>query len=322
MKALVQEGYGSPDVLELRDIEMPRVGENEVLVRVHAASVNALDWHMTRGMPYFIRLMAGIRAPRDRVRGVDLAGRVDAVGRNVTQFAPGDEVFGGSDGSFAEYTATKPERLTRKPSGLSYEQASTLYVAALTALQALRDKARLQAGQRVLINGAGGGVGTMAVQIAKWMGAHVTAVTRTESVDMVRSIGADEVIDHRSEDFTRRGERYDVIIYNGGNRPFGECRRVLSRNGALVVVGASAGKWLAPVSQLMGAAVLSLFVSQRIVPFVSKNDRADLEMLAELAQERHIRPVIDRQFPLGEAAEAIRYLGTGHARGKVVITVH
>ncbi len=323
MKAIVQEGYGSPpDVLKLRDIEVPRIDDQSLLVRVHAASVNALDWHVTRGMPYFIRAFDGVRKRRQSVRGVDLAGRVEAVGRNVARLAPGDDVFGGTNGSFAEYTVTTPDRLALKPVGLTYEQAAALHIAGLTALQGLRDKAHLEPGQRVLINGAGGGVGTFAVQLAKWLGAHVTAVTRTESIEMVRSIGADEVIDHGTEDFTRRSDRYDVLFDIGGNRPFAECRRVLARNGTLVAVGAPAGRWLAPASRLLGAAALSPFISQRLVPFISSNDRPGLELLAELAERGQIRPVIDRQYLLGEAAEAIRYVGTGHARGKVVITVY
>lgn len=321
MKAVVQVGYGSPDVLQLRDVEMPAVGDGGVLVRVHAASVNALDWHVTRGMPYFIRALSGIKSPRDSIRGVDLAGRVEAVGRNVSGLEPGDEVFGGSDASFAEYTVTKPERLAPRPAGLTYGEASTLYVAALTALQGLRNIGRLQPGQRLLINGAGGGVGTFAVQFAKWLGAHVTAVTRTESVDLVRSLGADEVIDYRTEDFTRRAERYDVLYDIGGNRPFAECRRVLTAKGTMVVVGAPAGRWIQPAGRLLQAAALSPFVSQRLVPFVSKNDPADLALLKDLAEAGTIRPIIDREYELRDAAEALRHVGSGRARGKVVIKV-
>lgn len=321
MKAIVQEGYGSPDVLHLRDIEVPAIHDDGVLVKVHAASVNALDWHTTRGMPYFIRALEGLPSPRHRVRGVDLAGRVEAVGRNVSRLRPGDDVFGGSHGSFAEYTATTAERLALKPPGLAYGEAAALHVAGLTALQGLRDKAQLRQGQRVLVNGAGGGVGTFAVQLAKVFGAHVTAVTRTESIQLVRSIGADEVIDHRVEDFTRRSERYDVIFDIGGNRPLSQCRRVLVRTGTLLVVGAPPGKWLAPAGRLLHAAALSPFVSQRLVPFVSHNDRAGLELLAKLAEGGQIRSVIDREYPLAVAADAIRYVGTGEARGKVVIKV-
>ena len=322
MKAIVQVGYGSPDVLELRDVEIPRIGDKGVLVKVHAASVNALDWHATRGMPYLIRVFNGLSTPRHSIRGVDLAGRVEAVGKNVRGLKPGDEVFGGSNGSFAEYTVTTPDRLAPSPGGFTHAQAAALHVAGLTALQGLRDKAQLRPGMRVLINGAGGGVGTLAVQIAKWLGAHVTAVTRTESIDMVRSIGADEVIDYRTDDFTRRGsERYDVLFDIGGSRPFADCRRVLVEKGALVVVGAPAGRWLAPATRLLQAAALSPFVSQRLVPFISKNDSAGLVLLKDLAETGKVLPVIDRQYELSEAAEAIRYVGAGRARGKVIINV-
>ena len=324
MKAIVQVGYGLPlDVLELRDVDMPRIKDHEVLVRVHTASVNMLDWHVTRGIPYLIRGMSGLRRPREQnqIRGVDLSGRVEAVGKNVTQFTPGDEVFGGSDGSFAEYTATKPERLAAKPAGLTHEQACTLYVAALTALQGLRDKARLQRGQSILILGAGGGVGTFAVQLAKWLGARVTAVTRTESIDLVRSLGADDVIDYRREDFTRRAERYDVFFDIGGTRSLADCRRVLAPRGAMVLVGATPGRWLG-FGRLLHGAALNPFVSQRFVPFISKNDVPGLALLKELAEAGTIRPAIDRRYPLGQAAESIRYVGSGAARGKIVVTMH
>ncbi|HET8625552.1 MAG TPA: NAD(P)-dependent alcohol dehydrogenase [Gemmatimonadales bacterium] len=321
MKAIVQEGYGSPAVLHLTDIEVPAIGDDGVLVRIHAASVNALDWHTTRGMPYFIRALDGLRSPRNRIRGVDLAGRVEAVGPNVTALRPGDDVFGGTDGSFAEYTATTVDRLAVKPVGLSYAEAAALHVAGLTALQGLRDKANLQAGQRVLVNGAGGGVGTYAVQLAKVFGAHVTAVTRTESIEMVRSIGAHEVIDHTAEDFTRRSERYDVIFDIGGTKPLGHCRRVLARSGMLLVVGAPAGRWLEPAGRLLKAVALSPFVSQRLVPFISHNDREGLAQLGGLAGRGQIRSVIDREYPLAEAANAIAHVGTGRARGKVVVKV-
>jgi NADPH:quinone reductase-like Zn-dependent oxidoreductase len=320
MKAIVQEAYGSPDVLKLREVETPSIDDNGVLVGVHAASVNALDWHITRGMPYLTRI-GGLRAPKDNIRGVDVAGRVVAVGKRVTRFQPGDEVFGGSNGSFAEYAPAAEKQLASKPPALSFEQSATLYVAGLTALQGLRDKARVQAGQRVLINGAGGGVGTFAVQIAKWLGALVTAVTRTESVDLVRSIGADEVIDHRREDFSRRGERYDVLFDIGGNRPFADCRRVMTPKAVLVAVGAPAGRWLAPATRLLKAAALSPFGSQRLVPFICQPDPPGLALLAELTQAGTICPVVDRRYPLRDVPEAIGYVGTGQARGKVVIQV-
>jgi NADPH:quinone reductase-like Zn-dependent oxidoreductase len=320
MKAIVQEGYGPPDVLKLREVDAPSIGGGGLLVEVHAASVNALDCHITRGTPYLVRI-GGLRAPKDRIRGVDLAGRVVAVGKRVTRFKPGDEVFGGSNGSFAEYAPTTENRLASKPPALSFEQAATLNIAGLTALQGLRDKAQVQAGQRVLINGAGGGVGTFAVQIAKWLGASVTAVTRTESVDLVRSIGADEVIDHRKEDFTRRGERYDVLFDIGGNHPFAHCRRVMAPHAVLVAIGAPPGRWLAPATRLLKAAALSPFGSQRLVPFVAKPDPRALATLAELTQARTIVPVIDRRYPLREAPDAIGHVETRNARGKVVVNV-
>jgi NADPH:quinone reductase-like Zn-dependent oxidoreductase len=225
MKAIVQEGYGSPDVLKLREIEMPASGDDGVLVEVHAASVNALDWHLARGVPIFLRALEAIGAPKYRIRGVDLAGRVTAVGKNVTRFKPGDAVLGGADGSFAEFAVTTETRLAPKPAGITFEQAATLNIAGLTALQGLRDRARVRASQRVLVNGAGGGVGTFAVQIAKWLGAHVTAVTRAGSIDVVRSLGADEIIDHDAEDFTSSRDRWDVIFDIGGNRPFSRTPR-------------------------------------------------------------------------------------------------
>lgn len=320
MRALVQTGYGSPDVLELREVEQPRISPRQVLVRVRAAAVNALDVHVTRGMPYFIRAFDGWRTPRQAIRGVDLAGDIAAVGDQVAGLRPGDRVFGGGDGSFAEYAVTAPGRLSVMPA-LSYEEAATLNIAGLTALQGLRDAARVRPVQRVLIHGAGGGVGTMAVQIARWLGAHVTAVTRTEQVEVVRSIGADTVIDHRREDFTRRGERWDVIFDVGGTRSMADCRRALDEKGTLVVVGAPAGRWLAPLTHMMRAAALSPFVSQRLVPLLSKNDAAGLATLGELAVAGTLRPVIGHRFELSHAADAIRLVASGQARGKVVITV-
>jgi NADPH:quinone reductase-like Zn-dependent oxidoreductase len=322
VKAIVQDGYGSPaDVLALRDIPTPSIDDKGVLVEVHAASVNALDWHITRGMPYVLRIGLGLRTPKDRVRGVDLAGRVVAVGARVTRFQIGDEVFGGADGSFAELVATTEDRLARKPTTFTDAEAAALHVAGMTSLQGLRDKARLQAGQRILINGAGGGVGTYAVQIAKWLGSHVAAATRTESVDLARSLGADDVIDYRTEDFTRGNVRYDVIFDIGGNRPFAHIRRVVARKGTIVSVGGPAGRWLAPASRLLKAAALSPFASERVIPFMCKNDGASLALLAELAEAGHIRTVVDRQFALSETGEAISYVGAGRARGKVVIKV-
>jgi NADPH:quinone reductase-like Zn-dependent oxidoreductase len=320
MKAIVQEGYGSPDTLKLREIDAPVAGDDGVLVEVHAASVNALDWHLARGVPFIIPILEAVGGPKQRVRGVDLAGRVAAVGKSVTRFRAGDEVFGGADGSFAEFTATTEKRLAPKPAGITFEQAATLNVAGLTALQGLRDRARLRAGQRVLVNGAGGGVGTFAVQIAKWIGARVTAVTRAESVDLVRSIGADEVIDHGVEDFTARRDRWDVIFDIGGHRPFSRCRRVIEPDGVLVAIGGPAGRWLAPAGRMLGAVMFSAFTRRRrVLPFVSKSDAEGLALLAGLVEARTITPVIDRRFELSETAEAVWRVGRGQARGKVVI---
>ena len=320
MKAIVQVAYGLPRALELREVEKPRIGDGQILVKVHTASVNALDFHIARGMPYLTRF-DGLRAPKDNIRGVDLSGRVEAVGKDVSGFDAGDEVFGGGNGSFAEYTATTPERLSRKSSRLTHEQAAAFFIAGLTALQGLRDRARLQAGQSALITGAGGGVGTFAVQFAKWLGAHVTAVTRTENIDLVRSIGADEVIDYQTEDFASRGKRYDVLFDISGNRAFADCRRVLARKGTLVAVGGPAGRWLAPATRLLGAAALSPFVSQTLTPFVAKPRAADLALMRDLAEAGKICPVIDREYALSDTVEALTYLGTGRARGKVIIKI-
>jgi NADPH:quinone reductase-like Zn-dependent oxidoreductase len=302
MKAIVQVGYGSPDTLKLREIEPPAAGDDEVLVEVHAASVNALDWHLVRGVPVFLRLLEAIGAPKHRVRG--------------------DEVLGAADGSFAEFAVTTEKRLAPKPSGITFEQAATLNIAGLTALQGLRDRARLRPGQRALINGAGGGVGTFAVQIAKWLGAHVTAVTRAGSAHLVRSLGADEVVDHDLEDFTSRRDRWNVIFDIGGSRPFRRCRRVMEPDGILVAVGGPAGRWLAPASRLLQAVLLwPLTRRRRVVPFVSKSDPEGLALLAGLVERGTITPVIDRRFALSETTEAVRHLGAGHSRGKVVIKV-
>ncbi len=320
MKAIVQEGYGAPDVLRLRDIETPAAGDDGVLVEVHAASVNALDWHLARGVPFFIPILEAIGAPKHRVRGVDLAGRVAAVGKNVRRFKPGDEVFGGADGSFAEFTVTTEKRLAPKPAGITFEQAATLNVAGLTALQGLRDRARVHAGRRVLVNGAGGGVGTFAVQIAKWLGGHVTAVTRAGSAGLVRSLGADEIIDHDAEDFTSRPHRWDVIFDIGGNRPFSRCRSVMEPDGILLAIGGPAGRWIAPAGRLLKAVLLSpLTRRRRVVPFVARSDPEGLALLAGLVGSGAITPVIDRRFALSQTAEAVWLLGEGHMRGKIVI---
>ena len=319
MKAIVQDRYGSPaDVLHLEEIDKPTVDDDRVLVRIRAASVNALDWHLTGGLG---RMVLGLRRPRIGIRGVDLAGHVEAVGKNVTRWKPGDEVFGTALGTFAEYATTAEDCLVSKPRGLTFEQAAAVPVAGFTALQGLRDKARLGAGQRVLIYGAGGGVGTFTVQIAKSLGAHVTAVTRTENLDLVRSIGADELIDYNKEDFTKRERLYDVLFDIGANRSLTDCRHVLSAKGTLVLAGAGSGSGLAPLTRILKALALSPLVRQRLVPFVAKSRQEDLVALKDLMETRKLSPVIDRQVPLSEVPDAVRYVGTGQARGKVVIHV-
>jgi NADPH:quinone reductase-like Zn-dependent oxidoreductase len=321
MKAIVRRKYGSPDLLSLEDVEIPAVEDDRVLVRVHAASVNALDWHVLRGLPYLVRMSEGLRKPKRSTMGVDLAGSVEAIGKNVTQFQPGDEVFGARDGAFAEYVAAKENKLVRKPANVTFEQAAAVPVAGCTALQALRDKGQVQPGQRVLINGAAGGVGTFCVQLAKAFGADVTATTSTRNVDLVRSIGADRVIDYTQVDFTRTGERFDLILDIGGKQSLFACRRALTRVGTYVIVGGPSGRWIRPMDRALGAAILSRLVRQRLLFFIAKLPKEDLILLKELMEAGKVTPVIDRTYPLRETPEAIRYLEEGHARGKVVITV-
>ncbi len=319
MKAIVQERYGSPDGLRLREVERPVAGDGQVLVRVHAASVNAADWHLMHRLPHLIGIFLGIRP--SRIRGVDVAGQVEAVGRNVTRFEPGDEVFGGATGSFAEYATAAEDRLAPKPRNLTFEQAAAIPVAGVTALQGLRDKGQVRPGQRVLIYGAGGGVGTFAVQVAKALGAHVTAVTSTGNLELVRSIGADEAIDYTKEDFTARGDRFDVLFDVGADRSFADCRRVLAPNGKLVLAGAPSGSLLAPVKRLLSARARRRSGSQATVPFMARVRHHDLVALKELAESGKLCPVIDRQYPLRNVPDALRYLGTRGARGKIVIDV-
>ena len=324
MKAIVRSKYGSPDVLELREIEKPAVEDDHVLVRVQAASVNAGDWHSMRGKPYIIRLMlGGLFKPRTKnaVLGGDLAGRVEAVGGNVTEFQPGDEVFGMSIRTFAEYVSVRRVGIVRKPANLTFEQAAAVPVAAITALQGLRDKGHIRPGQKVLINGASGGVGTFAVQIAKSFGADVTAVCSPRNVDMVRSLGADRVIDYTREDFTRDGARYDLIFDVAGNHSFSECRQVLSPNGTLVMVGQSGRKKISILPLLTAPLVSRLRRKQKPVSFIAKRSKEDLTLLKELMEAGKVTPVIDRSYSLREVPEALRYLGEGHARGKLVITM-
>jgi len=317
MKAIVQDRYGSPDGLKLREIAKPFAGETQVLVRVRAASVNAADWHLMQRLPHLIGKMLGM--PSSRVRGGDLAGQVEAVGKNVTRFTPGDEVFGVGIGAFAEYATAFEDRLAPKPRNLTFEQAAAIPVAGCSALQGLRDKGQVQAGQSVLIYGAGGGVGTFAVQIAKWLGARVTAVTSTRNVDLMRSIGADQVIDYTREDFTQRGERYEVLFDIGANRSYADWQRVLAPSGKLVLCGAPSGLGAALWS-LVKAQLLPRGRSQRI-GFLARVRHDDLVVLKELVEAGKLSPVIDRQYPLSGIPDALRYLGTRQARGKVVIGV-
>jgi NADPH:quinone reductase-like Zn-dependent oxidoreductase len=292
------------------------------LIRVRAASVNPLDWHYMRGTPYLVRIRTGLRKPKDTGLGVDVAGQVEAVGSNVTQFRPGDEVFGVARGAFAEYVSASETKLALKPANLTFEQAAAVPIAAFTALQGLRDKGRIQSGQKVLINGAAGGVGTFAVQIARSFGAEVTGVCSTRNVEMVRSIGADRVIDYSQEDFTRSGQLYDLIFDSAGNHSPSDCRRVLTPEGTLVMVGGpDNGRWLGPLADVLEAVVLSRFVSQKLLPFLAHSSKDDLIVMKELLGAGKVTPVIDRTYPLRDVPDAIRYLEEGHAKGKVVITM-
>jgi NADPH:quinone reductase-like Zn-dependent oxidoreductase len=290
-------------------------------VGVQAASVNPLDWHYMRGLPYVVRTSAGIRRPKRTVLGVDVAGVVEAVGPNVTQFRPGDEVFGARGGAFAEYVLGTEKNFVSKPAALTFEHAAAIPIAGCTAIQALRNKGELQAGHAVLVNGAAGGVGTFAVQIAKALGAEVTGVCSTRNVDLVRSIGADAVVDYTTEDVSRSGRRYDLIVEAVGNRSLSDWRRVLTPTGTLVLVGGGKGRWVGPMVMPAKAVLLSRFVRQRLVTLLAQLDNDDLRTIADLIGARKVTPVIDRTYPLSEAPEAIRYLEAGHAQGKVVITV-
>ncbi len=322
MKAIVQYEYGSPDVLKLKELDMPVVENNDVLVRVHAAAVNPLDWHNIRGLPYILRIMGnGLLKPKNSVPGIDVAGHVEAVGKSVTQFQPGDEVLGLCKGAFAEYVCGGEDRFSRKPARLTFEQAAAVPVAALTALQGLRDRGQIQPGQKVLIVGASGGVGTFAVQIAKSFGADVTGVCSTRNVDLVRSIGADHVIDYTLEDFTQSGQRYDLIVDMAGTHSLSDCRRALGARGTYVIVGAPSGRWLTGPDRFIKALLLSPFVSQRMVPFITRANKKDLVVLKDLIEAGKVMPVIDRSYGLIDVPEAIWYLEQGHAQGKVVITM-
>ncbi len=321
MKAIVYHHYGSADVLTCEEIEKPAASDDEVLIKVRAASVNPLDWHFMRGTPHIVRIMSGLRKPKVTRLGVDVAGQVEAVGRNVTQFKPGDEVFGACRGAFAEYVCTTGSALVMKPDNMTFEQAASVQVAALTALQGLRDKGRIQPGQKVLINGAAGGVGTFAVQIAKSFGAEVTGVCSTRNMDMVRSIGADHVIDYTQEDFTKTGQRYDLFFDCFANRSLSACGRVLNPKGIYVGVGGPVGSTIGILAGWVTALVLSRFASRKFVTFMARSNKEDLAILRELMAAGKVTPVIDRRYRLCEVPEAIRYLEEGHARGKVIITL-
>jgi len=322
MKAAIYTRYGPPDVVQIKDVEKPVPNENEVLIRVRAASVNPYDWHFMRGMPYLLRIMAGLRKPKDTRLGADVAGQVEAIGKNVTQFKAGDEVFGTSRGAFAEYARTTEKTLVMKPTNVTFEQAASAPIAALTALQGLRDKGHVQPGQKVLINGAAGGVGTFAVQIARSFGADVTGVCSTRNVELVRSIGTSQVVDYTQEDFTTSARRYDIILDAVGNHSLSACRRVLNPKGTLIMAGGTAGRWMiGAMTRGIRAGVVSRFVSQNMVGVLAKSTQGDLTILGELMATGKVTPVIDGRYSLSEVPEAIRYLETGHARGKVVITL-
>ena len=321
MKAIVQSRYGSPDLLRLEEIAKPVVKDDEVLVRVHAAAVNIGDWHLLRGVPYVMRLIFGLRAPRRRTPGLDIAGQVEAIGGNVKQLRPGDEVFGWCKGAFAEYACTAENNLLPKPTNLTLEQAAAVGDSAFTALAAVRDQGKVQPRQRVLINGASGGVGTFAVQIAKSFGANVTAVCSTRNIDLVRSIGADHVIDYTTEDFTQSAERYDVMLDLVGNRSLADCRRALTPRGTYVLVGVKdMGRWFG-LDRQFKALLLSPAVGQRMRVFVARHNKDDLAVLKELVETGKVAPVIDRHYPLSDTPDALRYQGEGHAHGKIVIVV-
>jgi NADPH:quinone reductase-like Zn-dependent oxidoreductase len=324
MEAIVQDGYGqADDVLRLDQIARPEIGDDQVLVRVHAAGVDRGVWHLMAGMPYPVRIAGyGLRAPKTSVRGREVAGCVEAVGKDVTTLLPGDDVFGIAEGSFAEYACAREDKLAPKPESLSFEQAAAVAVSALTALQGLRDHARVQPGQKVLIIGASGGVGSFAVQIAKAFGAEVTGVCSTTKVDMVRSIGADHVLDYTRDDIADSGQRYDVILDTGGNRSLSQLRHALTPRGRLVIVGGeTGGRWLAGSDRQLRAIALSPFVGQTLKSFICSENNEDLMVLKELVESGQVTPTIDRTYPLREVPAAIRHMQDGHARGKVVVTV-
>jgi NADPH:quinone reductase-like Zn-dependent oxidoreductase len=324
--AIVQDGYGSADVLELRNIDKPEIRDNEVLVCVHAAGVDRGVWHLMTGLPYFVRLIVpdlGLRAPKNPVRGSDVAGVVMAVGKDVTRFEVGDEVFGIGQGSYAEYTRVLEDKLAPKPRNLTFEQAAVVPISGLTALQAVRDSGKVQPGQKVLIIGASGGVGTFAVQIAKSFGAEVTGVCSTTKVDSVRSLGADYMIDYTHEDFAEGKQRYDLILDTGGHSSVSRLRRVLTPKGTLVIVGSETdGRWTGGFGRSIRASLLSRFVSHNLVAFVNSENAEDLTVLTDLIEAGKVKPVIDGVYLLSQAPRAMHYLEEGHVRGKIAISVY
>ena len=319
MKAFVSDRYGSPDVMELREVDRPELTAEGALVRVHATSVNAFDWHMLRGKPYLARLGEGFRAPKTTILGLDVAGVVEAVGAEVTHIKPGDRVFGSRTGAFAEFICGR--NMVPMPAGLTFEQAAAVPTAGQTALVGVRDKGELKPGQRVLINGAGGGVGSFAVQIAKALGGNVTAVTNTGSVDMVRRSGADEVIDYTRDDFTRGNARYDLIVDAGASRSLSAMKRVLTPEGRIVMVAPGRGNWVGPIVRIVGAAVTTRLGRQSVRPFLAPVSRENLLVLKELIESGKVTPVIDRTFLFSQLPDAVRYLEAGGVQGKVVITM-
>jgi NADPH:quinone reductase-like Zn-dependent oxidoreductase len=324
MQAIIQDHYGeAEDVLRLAEIDQPAIGDGEVLLRVHAAGVDRGVWHLLTGLPYPVRIAGyGLRAPKNRVRGREVAGRVAAVGKAVTTLGVGDAVFGICEGSFAEYASARADKLAPKPENLAFAQAAAVPVSALTALQAVRDHGHVQAGQKILVIGASGGVGTFAVQLAKAFGANVTGVCSTAKMDVVRSIGADHVIDYTRDDIAGGGHRYDVILDTGGNRPLKQLRRALTPRGTLVIVGGeTGGRWLGGSDRQLRAVMLSPFAGQKLGTFICSENAADLRALTELIESGQVTPAIDRTYSLSETPAAIRYMQEGHARGKVVISI-
>jgi NADPH:quinone reductase-like Zn-dependent oxidoreductase len=322
VKAAVRDRYGSPDVVDVRETETPVPGDDEVLVRVRAASLNALDWYDVAGRPYVGRAMGGLRKPKDNRLGVDFAGTVEAVGKDVTKLRPGDEVFGGRGGAFAEYVCVPVERAAPKPAGVSFEDAAAVPVAAVTALQGVRDKGQLKRGQRVLVNGASGGVGTFAVQIAKVLGGEVTAVCSTANVKQARALGADHVVDYTREDFTQSDRRYDLLLDVAGSRPWRELKRILEPEATVVLIGGSrANRLLGPLSHIVKVRLGAIRSGRKVDFFIAKLNETDLVFLGELPEAGTLRSAIDRRYELSDAADALRYLDEGHARGKIVLSV-